>query len=491
MTDSSQDPNAPIGLHLVAKDALDAFKDGLPPPEAAWISANGFTARLGQHVAMPAPNGGIDRIVLGWGDAKARRRVRFAIGTFAAKAPAGTYRLETPLKTAEAEETALGWLLARYRFDRYKGNAAAADGDGAAAGDGADVAAGDATDDAAEEEDSADLLVPDGVDGERLGVVAEGVFITRDLINTPANDMGPARLEDAARRLAQRHGAEVSATVGDALLEANLPLIHTVGRAAAEAPRLVDITWGREDHPAVTLVGKGVTFDTGGLNLKPSGAMGLMKKDMGGAATVLGLAHMIMALGLPIRLRVLLGIAENAVSGASFRPGDVLTARNGTTIEVNNTDAEGRLVLADALALAAESAPQLIADFATLTGAARVALGPEVVPFYTDDEDLAAQLGDAGRRERDPIWRLPLHDGYDGDIEPRIADLDNAPSGGMAGSITAALFLRRFTADMPWVHFDVYGWTPKAKPGRPVGGEAQAARALLAVLAARYGSASG
>ncbi|MEM6972601.1 MAG: leucyl aminopeptidase family protein [Pseudomonadota bacterium] len=480
MSTESGGEATPIGLHLVASDALEEFLDTLPGPEAQWLRANGFNAALGQHVAMPGSGGAIDRVILGWGTARAHRRTRFAIGAFAAKAPAGTYRIVTPLEKAVAEEVALGWLLSRYRFDHYRGGRS-------------DEAAGEP---AGEETSEADLLVPDGVDGERLGVVAEGVFITRDLINTPANDMGPARLEDAARRLAERHGASMTAIVGDDLLAQNFPLIHTVGRAAAEPPRLVDLNWGRADAPRVTLIGKGVTFDTGGLNLKPSGSMGLMKKDMGGAATVLGLAHMIMALGLDIRLRVLLGIAENAVAGGSFRPGDVLRARNGKTVEVNNTDAEGRLVLADALALAAEGEaagegePGLIADFATLTGAARVALGPDVVPFYTDDDALAAALANASQSVRDPLWRMPLHDAYETMIEPKIADLDNAPSGG-AGSITAALFLRRFAGDGPWVHFDIYGWTPSAKPGRPVGGEAQAARALLTVLEARHGASHG
>ncbi|MGF1502226.1 MAG: M17 family metallopeptidase [Paracoccaceae bacterium] len=451
---------APVPLRLVPADSLEEALSALAPEEAAWARSNGFSAKLGEALALPDAGGGISRVLIGWGDAEAHRRERFPLGDFAAMAPAGTYRLETPLPAAEAERAALGWLLARYRFDRYK---------------------------PAGTERDADLVAPQGVDAARLGLIAEGVFIARDLINTPANDMGPAALEAATRRLGERHGAETRATVGDALLEAELPLIHTVGRAAGEPPRLLELVWGEETAPRITLVGKGVCFDTGGLDLKPASAMKLMKKDMGGAATVLGLAHMIMGLGLPLRLRVLIPAVENAVSGTSFRPGDVLRSRKGLTVEVNNTDAEGRLVLADALTLASEEAPELILDMATLTGAARVALGPEIVPFYTDDPALAAGLAEAATATADPLWQLPLWPGYEREIEPQIADLDNAPSGGMAGSITAALFLRRFVDQRAWAHFDLYAWTPTARPGRPKGGEAQAARACLRFLETRYG----
>ncbi|MEO0819195.1 MAG: leucyl aminopeptidase family protein [Pseudomonadota bacterium] len=487
--DDEESADTPIDVVLVEQAGLDALLDELPGPEAAWVRANGFRGRLGQQLALPAADGRVGRVLVGWGSPAARRRQRFALGKFAAAAPRGTYRLATELEPEAAEEAALGWLLARYRFDRYRSSArrAAAEPDPEAA-ESAESPPETEADDADDGDAGAHLMVPDGVDGQRLGLVAEGVFITRDLINTPANDMGPERLEAAGRKLAARHGAEVEVTTGDALLEANLPLIHTVGRAGAEAPRLIDLTWGEPEHPKVTLVGKGITFDTGGLNLKPGGAMSLMKKDMGGAATVLGLSHMIMSLGLPLRLRVLLAVAENAVSGQSMRPGDILTSRSGRTVEVNNTDAEGRLVLADALTLGAEEKPVLMADFATLTGAARVALGAEVAPFFTDDEALAAALSEGGARAADPVWRLPLWPGYEADIEPGIADLDNAPAGGMGGAITAALFLRRFTAGAgSWVHFDIYGWTPKPKPGRPKGGEAQAARALLDVLERRFG----
>jgi leucyl aminopeptidase len=449
-----------IPITLVPRDGLEAALDALPAEQAAWARANGFTGRLGQAQPLPGPGGALAGVLIGWGDAAARRRELFPLGGFAAKAPAGTYRLETPLAPAEGHRAALGWLLARYRYDRYKQG---------------------------ETEAEAELIAPEGTDGRRLGVLAQGAYLTRDLINTPANDMGPDALEGSARRLAERHGAQVRVVTGDALLEEGLPLIHAVGRASVSAPRLVDLSWGAEDAPRITLVGKGVCFDTGGLDIKPASGMSLMKKDMGGAATVLGLAHMIMALGLGLRLRVLIPAVENAISGAAFRPGDVLRSRKGLTVEVNNTDAEGRLVLADALTLASEEAPELILDMATLTGAARVALGPELPALFTDDEGLAADLLAGGAAEADPLWRLPLWPGYERLIEPKIADLDNAPSGGMAGSVTAALFLRRFVDQAAWAHLDIYGWNQSERPGRPKGGEAQGARAILAMLERRYG----
>ncbi|MBT8411892.1 MAG: leucyl aminopeptidase family protein, partial [Octadecabacter sp.] len=364
--------------------------------------------------------------------------------------PEGDYRIEGDA----TEEVALGYLLSLYRFDRYRSQSPA----------------------------MARLAAPTGVDAARLEAIAAGECLTRDLINTPAEDMGPGELADVARTLAAQHGAEIEVTVGEDLLTENFPLIHTVGRAAARAPRLSAMRWGSEG-PSLTLVGKGVCFDTGGLNLKPGGSMALMKKDMGGAATVLGLAHMIMALGLKLRLRVLIPAVENAVAGDAFRPGDILTARNGATVEINNTDAEGRLVLADALALANEAPADLTISMATLTGAARVAVGPDIAPFYTDDDGVAAHLAAAATEAADPVWRMPFHAPYEAMIEPGIADLDNAPKGGFAGSITAALFLRRFVpACSSYVHFDIYGWQPSAAPARPKGGVGQGARAVLASL---------
>ncbi|MBV9971024.1 MAG: leucyl aminopeptidase family protein, partial [Xanthobacteraceae bacterium] len=311
--------------------------------------------------------------------------------------------------------------------------------------------------------------------------------LARDLINTPANDMGPGEVDNAAAALARRHGASTSVIVGDDLLARNFPLIHAVGRAAAREPRLIDLTWGDPAAPKVTLVGKGVCFDTGGLDIKPESAMLLMKKDMGGAATVLALAHMIMDRRLPVRLRVLIPAVENSISGGAFRPLDIYRARSGLSVEIGNTDAEGRLILADALCLADEERPDLLIDLGTLTGAARVALGPELPPFYTDDEVLAADLARHARAEHDPLWRLPLWRPYDTMLDSKVADLNNIATGGFAGSIICALFLKRFVAAAKsWLHFDIYAWTPAAKPGRPEGGECQAARALYALLAERF-----
>ncbi len=448
-----------VPVRLVASADVDEALEALPPTQGAWARANGFRGRLGQVCLLPSPEGTVAAVLFGWGDAKARARSRFDFGRFGETAPDGLYALEG---AEGAEEAALGWLLSRTRFAAYK----------------------------AASVPEARLVAPSGVDADRLHRIADGVALTRRLIDIPAEHLGPAEIEAAARALAAEHGAEVSSVVGDDLLAQNLPLIHAVGRAAARGrePRLISLTWGPEDAPKVTLVGKGIAFDTGGLNLKPGASMGLMKKDMGGAAQALGLARIVMASGLRVRLRVLVPSAENAVSAASFRPGDVLTSRKGLTVEVNNTDAEGRLVLADALAVGDEERPEMLLCFATLTGAARVALGPEVPPFYTDDEALAGALAAASVRVKDPLWRLPFWDGYEEKIEPSIADLDNAPSGGMAGSITAALFLRRFVEmARSFAHFDVYGWTPAAKPGRPKGGEAQGVRAAFEVISERWG----
>ena len=312
--------------------------------------------------------------------------------------------------------------------------------------------------------------------------MAEGEALTRDLINTPAEDMGPAELEAAATALAQAFGASIKAIRGEDLLARNFPMIHAVGRASPRAPRLLDLHWG-DKGPKLTLVGKGVCFDTGGLNLKPSAGMNLMKKDMGGAATVLGLARMIMALGLTVQLRVLIPAVENVVAGNAIKPKDILTSRKGLTVEVNDTDAEGRLVLADALAYACEDTPDVLVSMATLTGAARVAVGPDLAPYYTDDAGLASALEVGARSGFDPVWRMPFHDAYESVIEPGIADLDNAPGFGFAGSITAALFLRRFVDGPRYLHFDIYGHTPSDQPARPKGGAGQGARAMLEGLA--------
>lgn len=440
-------------LHVISQDDLSGWLEQQSDGVRTWVTANGFGARLGQALLIPAPDGSPEMALAGYGTESSRRRGRFHLAAAAVKLPEGVYRIATGLPKAQAEVEVLGWLLAGYRFDRYSKTSPMA----------------------------ASLVAPDDLNTRQLEVIAEGEMLTRDLINTPANDMGPAELEKEARDLAHAHGADITVIAGDALLDQNFPLIHTVGRASDRAPRLIDITWGTTG-PAITLVGKGVCFDTGGLNLKPGTSMALMKKDMGGAANVLGLAHMVMASKSNIRLRILIPAVENAVSANAFRPGDVLPSRKGLSVEINNTDAEGRLVLADALAYAQETDPEMIISMATLTGGARVAVGPDLAPYYCDDTRFVADLEAAAMQHHDPVWRMPFYAPYEAMIEPDIADLDNAPKGGFAGSITAALFLRRFVDSSTYAHFDIYGWNPTDAPGRPKGGTGQATRALLDVL---------
>lgn len=456
----SQNPDSAIPIYVVTTDDLSNTLDQLDDAARGWVTANGFSAKLSEAVVIPGADGAIRTVLAGWGDAAARRRGRFHMATIAAKLPTGDYRFESGLNQAERQEATLAWLLGSYRFDRYK----------------------------KQSPQKARLVCPNGVDPRRALVEAQAIFLARDLINIPASDMGPDALEAAFTSLARQHKARVSAIVGDNLLKENLPMIHAVGRASDQAPRLLDMIWGDENHPKLTLVGKGVCFDTGGLNIKPGASMGLMKKDMGGSANVMGLAHMIMSMGLKVRLRVLVPAVENSISAGAFRPQDILTSRKGLTVEINNTDAEGRVVLADALALADEETPDLLVCMATLTGAARVALGADVPPFYTDDDGLADAIAQAADSAADPLWRMPFWDPYEEYLEPGIADLDNAPSRGQAGSITAALFLRRFVENAgQFVHLDLYGWTPAAKPARPKGGEAQSIRAMLQVIEGRFG----
>ncbi len=441
-----------IPVYALEKDA--PLPDALDEAQRAWVRNTGFTGALGE-VALVPDNGRIAAVLAGRGTATTRQRGRFHLAAVAAKLPEGVYRIADGIPKAGLEKEALGWLLSNYRFGRYRKAAPV----------------------------KARLVAPEGVDVKHIEAIVAGDALTRDLINTPTSDMGPEALEAAFRDLAGQHGADVSVIRGEDLLVQNLPMVHAVGRASDQAPRLLDMRWGDADAPMVTLVGKGVCFDTGGLNIKPGASMGLMKKDMGGAAHVMGLAHMIMALGLKVRLRVIVPAVENSISAGAFRPGDILTSRKGLTVEVNNTDAEGRLVLADALTLADEESPDMLFCMATLTGAARVALGPDLPPFFTDSNGLAHQLTRAARAEADPLWRLPFWDPYEEDIEPGIADLDNAPKGGMAGAITAALFLRRFVENAgEFAHFDVYGWTPKAKPARAQGGACQGVRAMLSII---------
>ncbi len=448
-----------LPLHLLEEADCPGFLALQPESVRAWLAATGFKGTLGQIAVIPSAAGTPASAVFGLGTAPARQRGRFHLAKAASELPDAVWRLEGNLLAVDMQEYALAWLLAGYRFGRYKT---------------APVP-------------KARLTAPPGIDSARIEIIAESESLTRDLINTPASDMGPDELEAAVRALAADFGAAVGVTTGDDLLTTNFPMIHAVGRASPRAPRLIDLAWGTTG-PRLTLVGKGVCFDTGGLDLKPASSMGLMKKDMGGAATTIGLARSIMALNLPVRLRLLVPAVENSVAGNAFRPQDILTSRKGLTVEINNTDAEGRLVLADALALADEDKPDLIVSMATLTGAARTAVGPDLAPFYCDDDRIAAALTTAGTRVADPLWRMPFWDPYEGIIEPGIADLDNAPSGGMAGSITAALFLRRFvTATPAYVHFDIYGWQPVAAPARPKGGVGQGARAVLDALPSMMG----
>ena len=419
----------------------------------AFAEAADFEPEAGRHLLLPGKKG-LGGVLFGL-EADGGLQDRFLPGRLAQLLPDGVYRFAN--EPHDAKLAALAVALGSYKFTRYKKS----------------------------KPSDIKLDLPQSLDREELDSIVEGVTLARDLINTPANDLGPEELEAAARKVATLHGAKFAAIVGDDLLKENFPLIHAVGRAAARAPRLLDFTWGNAKHPRITLVGKGVCFDTGGLDIKPESGMLNMKKDMGGAATALALAHMIMSRKLKVRLRVLIPAVENSIAGDSFRPRDIYTSRKGITVEIGNTDAEGRLVLADALTLADEDASELIADFATLTGAARVALGPDLPAFFTDDDGLANELTAAGIAENDPVWRLPLWRPYESMLESKVADTNNV-GGGQGGAITAALFMRRFVSAKSWLHFDLFAWTPSAKPGRPEGGECQTARALYALLAGRY-----
>ena len=440
-------------IHCVRKGQLET--SGLTEAQVGFARSSGFDADEGAFLLVPGVAGNAEA-VFGLGSGETPE----CLGTLSGKLPAGAWAFAARSHPDTAQ--ALCLALGGYAFTRY----------------------------VAKTSDSVSIALGDEALLAETRRVADAVFLTRDLVNTPTNDMGPEALEQAARTLAAAFGAQVDVVSGDDLLDRNFPLIHAVGRASAEAPRLIDITWGRVGAKTVTLVGKGVCFDTGGLDIKPASNMLLMKKDMGGAAHVLGLAAMIMAAGHDVRLRVLIPAVENAIAGNAFRPGDILPSRKGLSVEIGNTDAEGRLVLADALALACEDKPDLLIDMATLTGAARVALGPDLPPFFTDDETLAEDLQTAARDARDPVWRLPLHAPYRKLMASRIADINNAGKGaGMAGAITAALFLKDFVAPgTSWVHFDIYAWTQSPKPTCPEGGEAQAIRALDLLIARRCGA---
>lgn len=415
-----------------------------------WVEARGWKPAQGSVLLVPDETGAIDKVLLGTGGSDWAEREPMLTGALPGVLPAGDYRFVGDLP--DPDLAALGFLKGCYRFTRYK------------CGGTGDVKR---------------LVLPEGADRAHVLALAEAVYLGRDLINTPANDLGPAELEAVARDIAKTFGASIKVTEGSTLLADNFPMIHAVGRASDRAPRLIDLHWGSESAPKVTIVGKGICFDTGGLNLKPGNAMNLMKKDMGGAAAALSFAVMVMRTKLPVRLRVIIPAADNSVAGNAFRPGDVLPSRNGMTVEIGNTDAEGRLVLADALSLADEEAPDYLVTFATLTGAARVALGPDLPPFYATDEAFAEGMIKAASAVGDPVWRMPFWAPYDKMLKSSIADVNHISDGPFAGSVTAALFLKRFVKDAKrYAHLDIYGWVPRDQPGRPRGGEPHAARAL-------------
>jgi leucyl aminopeptidase len=444
-----------VPILFVTATTFDEASKILDEREHVFVRAAGFEPKPGRHLMIPAADGKLAGVLFGIEAADDAVKDPFRPGQLVNLLPPGSYRFANA--PHDARLAALAFALGAYQFTRYR--------------------KADAR--------NVQLVVPDGVDGEDITRIAEGVTLARDLINTPSNDMGPNELEAAARALAKQHGAAVQVISGDKLAK-DFPLVHAVGAGSPRSPRLIDITWGKDSDPKITLVGKGVCFDTGGLDIKNDAGMLNMKKDMAGAATALGLGHMIMARGLKLRLRVIIPAVENSISGTSFRPRDIYKSRKGLTVEIGNTDAEGRLVLADALTLADEENPALIADFATLTGAARVALGPELPALFTDDDALATELSAAGAAENDPVWRLPLWRPYDAMLDSKVADTNNVSTGGQGGAITAALFLRRFVAAKSWLHLDIFAWTAAAKPGRPEGAELQTARALYAMLTARY-----
>jgi leucyl aminopeptidase len=442
-----------LPIICVAENGVDAAD--LSEAHKAWAKSNGFTGQSGKLLALPDETGQIGAQLFGLG-ADANRSA-LVLGLAASALPAGTYRLEG--EYGDPTLAALGFRLGAYGFDRY-----------------------------AKAKERPTLDLPKGADAAEIENLVTSAFIARDLVNTPANDLGPDALEAWIVAFAETHGVETNVVRGDDLVAQNFPMIHAVGRASDQAPRLVDFSWGDAAHPKLTLVGKGVTFDTGGLNIKPGNSMALMKKDMGGAANVLGLANAIMTAGIKVRLRVLIPVVENSIAGNAFRPGDVLPSRKGLTVEIGNTDAEGRLILADALALADEEDPDLIIDMATLTGAARVALGPDLPPVYARDEAFAKTVVDHGMAIDDPLWPMPLWNGYDKLLTSKVADVNHISTGGLAGSITAALFLNRFVKPQTeWMHFDIFAWSPEPRPGRPFGGTDHGIRALYSALKDRYG----
>jgi leucyl aminopeptidase len=444
-----------IPINPVRAAEWNDFAATLARPELAIATLAAFAAKAGELVMVPDKAGALRRVLFGLGDQPRAMAFRGLAG----RLPSGAFKLASVPEGLDPGEIVQAFALGAYRFDRYRSAREAA----------------------------ARLMTPSG--GEAAEALAHAHSLARDMINTGANDMGPLQVETIAREIAHAHQAAITVIAGEALLEAGYPAVHAVGRAAAptRAPRMIEISWGEAGAPHVVVIGKGVVFDSGGLDIKPSSGMRLMKKDMGGAAHALALGRMIMAARLGVRLTVLTPVVENAISGDAMRPGDVIASRKGLSIEVGNTDAEGRLILADALARASELSPDLTIDLATLTGAARTALGPEVVPFYTADEALAAEIAAAAAKVEDPLWRMPLWDGYDAALDSDVADITNEPEAwAQAGSVTAALFLRRFGPAGPWAHFDIFAWNPRGRPGWAKGGEIQAIRALFAMMAQRW-----
>jgi leucyl aminopeptidase len=453
-----------LPLWLLYEDQIDAWRVAQPAPIARWLAEQNFKAERHRVLLLPDASGALIGAVGGLGRRQGTLSLWHSAG-FAERLPARRYRLAQEFSAADSTQLCLGFAYGSYRFDRYK------------------PAKGEA----------ATLEAPQNADVSFVALAAEALRMARDWINTPAADLGPKELGAAARGLAERHRAKFHEWIGDDLLAENLPAIHAVGRAAVAEPRLIDIRWsppGTEGLPLLTLVGKGVCFDSGGLDIKAASGMALMKKDMGGAAVTLALAHMLMASNLKARLRVLVPAVENAISGNAYRPGDILATRKGLTVEVGNTDAEGRLVLCDALALADAENPDLIIDFATLTGAARVALGPELPALFGNDEGITHALAETAAAEHDSLWPMPLWAGYEDELISKIADLNNIASSGFAGAIFGALFLKRFVRETtPWLHIDLYAWNSKDRPGRAVGAEAQAVRGVYRFLIRRYGQA--
>ncbi|WP_421934154.1 leucyl aminopeptidase family protein [Phenylobacterium sp.] len=449
---------ATVPVHALYDSELEGFLAGQAAFARAYAELSEFKAKAGQVLVLPGAEGAIEAVLFGLGSSPADPMVFRGLP---AKLPTGDYAMATTPAGISLDQIALAFALGSYRFDRYK----------------------------QKKTHDRPRLVAQGADVAEVNSIAHACALARDMVNTPANDLGPLQLETIAREIAEQYGAAITVVTGEGLLEANYPAVHAVGRAAVEAraPRMIEMSWGEAGKPLVCLVGKGVVFDTGGLDIKPSAGMRQMKKDMGGAAHVLALGRMIMAAQLPVRLSILVPVAENAISGDAMRPGDVLDSRKGLTIEVGNTDAEGRLILADALTRACELEPALTLDLATLTGAARAALGPQLPPFYTDDEELAGQIEAAMAEVSDPMWRMPLWKGYVDSLDSDVADIKNDPDGwAQAGSVTAALFLQRFAPAGAWAHFDIFAWNPRNRPGWTAGAEAQAIRALYQMIRTRF-----